>query len=324
MSEQDGLVCAYRLDDATAGAGLDWKGAKEAWAGDGIVWVHLNHSAMLAQRWIREESGLDAITVDALLAEETRPRAESHGEGLLVNLRGVNLNPGADPEDMVSVRLWIGARRIVSVRLRRLMAINDIRESMERGSGPRATDAFLDRIARGLTDRMGPVVESLEDRLGEVEDEVVEKHSIELRKTLATIRQQAIGLRRHISPQREALARLVTMEASWLSEASRHHIRESADHLIRIVEDLDELRERAAIIQDELSNHLSESMNRRMYSLSVIAGIFLPLSLITGLLGINVAGIPGADAPWAFAAVCVVLVVLVILEIIIFRKLRWV
>jgi zinc transporter len=203
------------------------------------------------------------------------------------------------------------------------MAINDIRESVERGSGPWTTDTFLDRLIRGLTDRMSPVIESLEDRLGELEDAILEKQTIEMRTTLARIRQQAIALRRHISPQREALARLVTMESSWLTEASRHHIRESADHLIRIVEDLDELRERAAIIQDELSNHLSESMNRRMYSLSIIAGIFLPLGLITGLLGINVAGIPGAGTPWAFAVVCVVLAVIVILEIIIFRKLRW-
>jgi zinc transporter len=323
MSEQDGLIAAHRLDAATPGRDLDWAGVKEAWPGDGIIWVHLDFHAERAQRWIQEESGLDSIVAGALLAHETRPRVEVHGQGLLVNLRGVNLNPGAEPDDMVSVRIWIDERRIVTVRLRRLMAIQDLRDAIERGSGPRTPDAFLDHLVRQLTDRMSPVIESLEDQLAPVEDAILEKQSFVMRTMLATIRQQAIGLRRYVGPQREALARLLTIEASWLMESCRRHLRESADRVTRIVEDLDAIRERAAVVQDELSNRLSDSMNRRMYALSVIAGLFLPLGLITGLLGINVAGIPGADTPWAFAAVCAGLVVIVIIEILIFRRLKW-
>ncbi len=78
-------------------------------------------------------------------------------------------------------------------------------------------------------------------------------------------------------------------------------LREVGDHLIRHVEDLDAVRERAAVVQEELGARLGDQLNRRMYLLSMIAAVFLPLGFLTGLLGINVAGIPGADYPWACA-----------------------
>jgi zinc transporter len=90
------------------------------------------------------------------------------------------------------------------------------------------------------------------------------------------------------------------------------------------VEDLDSGRERASIVQDELTTRLSEKMNRNMYVLSVIAGIFLPLSLLTGLLGINVGGIPGDKWPWAFTVVTIGLFVVGFVEYFLFRRLKWI
>ncbi|MBD3163015.1 MAG: zinc transporter ZntB [Candidatus Eisenbacteria bacterium] len=318
-----GLICAYRLDGEPAAAITDWDAVRAAWAGEGTVWIHLDHAGAVSRRWHHEESGLDPLVVSALVAEETRPRAEPIGDGLLLNLRAVNLNPGADPDDMVSIRIYADARRVVSVRLRRLMAIVDMRSAIEAGTGPQTTEAFLQQLVAKLTDRMWPVIEALEGRLDDVEELVVEIRKFETRSVLAVIRQQAIGLRRYIAPQREALTRIVGIEAGWIGDRVRRQFRESADRVTRIVEDLDTIRERAAVVQDELSNRLSEEMNRRMYALSVIAGIFLPLSLLTGLLGINVAGIPGAEEPSAFLIVCGLLVVIAILEIFIFRKMRW-
>ena len=94
-------------------------------------------------------------------------------------------------------------------------------------------------------------------------------------------------------------------------------------HVSLVVEDLEAARERTAVTQDELDNRLSEQLNRRMYALSIVAGIFLPLSFVTGLLGINVAGIPGSETGWAFAAVCAALAVVGVGELWLFRKSGW-
>jgi len=95
------------------------------------------------------------------------------------------------------------------------------------------------------------------------------------------------------------------------------------DRLPRYIEDLDAARERAAVTQEELVSRLSEQMDKRMYVLSIVAAIFLPLGFLTGLLGINVGGIPGAEYKAGFAIFCLLLVGLIIAEVIIFKKKKW-
>ena len=323
MTEQQGLVAAHILDGRGGGRGVGWPEI-EAWTPEqGVLWVHLQRGAENADAWLRDRSGLDPVVVDALLAEETRPRAVAIGRGLLVILRGVNLNPGADPEDMVSLRMWIDAERIVSVRLRRLMAVQDIRESLARGSGPTAPGDFLVDIATRLVERMGPVIDDLDDRTDELEDRMLTGESREMRKTLAGIRHQAIVLRRYLAPQRDATARLQSEEQPWIDTREKARLREVTDRVVRYIEDLDSVRDRAAVIQDELASRLSEQMNRTMYHLTVVASIMLPLGFLTGLLGINVGGIPGSENPWGFAAVCAILAAVVAVQVVLFRRLRW-
>ena len=117
----------------------------------------------------------------------------------------------------------------------------------------------------------------------------------------------------------------MTAEVSWLDENDRARLLDLIHDITRHVEDLDGVRERAIIIQDEISNQLSEQMNRTMYHLSVIAAVFLPLGFITGLLSMNLIGvpIPGSRSPWAFLVVCILLALVGGVAVLIFRRLKW-
>jgi zinc transporter len=117
-------------------------------------------------------------------------------------------------------------------------------------------------------------------------------------------------LRRYIAPQRDALNSLIAAPTPILGDADRMRLRESADRVTRYVEDLDLMRERAAVTTDELSARQAEGLNRRMYLLALVAAVFLPLGLLTGLLGANVGGIPGQGNEWGFWIVAVLLVIL--------------
>ncbi len=322
MSEEDGLIYAYRLDGKGGGAEIGWNEIANP-SNAQVTWVHLHFESDRARRWLRQESGLPDFVSEALLYDETRPRCVSVGDGLLITMRGVNLNPGANPEDMVQLRLYVDANKVVSVRRRRLMAVQQIRDDIAAGKGPGDPAEFVVAVTSGLMERMGPVIGDLDDRIDDIEDRVLQSSDARLRGELWQLRRQAIALRRYIAPQREAMARLVTEKLSWLDPQTGQRLREVADRVTRYVEDLDSARERAAIVQDELTTRLTETMNRNMYVLSIIAAIFLPLSLLTGLLGINVAGIPGEKWPWAFTTVGIGVVVLGVAEYYLFRKLRW-
>jgi zinc transporter len=323
MTEQDGLIFAFHLDGRGGSRPVGWDEIR-AWRPDGdFLWLHLDYGGAEVQRWISEESGLDAVIAEALTDQETRPRSFTAHDGLFVILRGVNLNPGSDPEDMVSIRMWIEGRRVVTLRRRRVMAVEDLRESVSLGSGPMDAGDFLVAMVDRLVQRMSGVLSDLDDLVDSVEESLLDAESVELRPKLAEIRRQSIGLRRYLAPQRDVISRLQTERVSWLDEMNRAHLREVADRTTRYVEDLDSARDRAAVAHEELNSRLSEQMNRRMYALSVIAGIFLPLSFLTGLLGINVGGIPGTESPMAFTSVCIALLAVAGAQAWLFRRLRW-
>jgi zinc transporter len=103
----------------------------------------------------------------------------------------------------------------------------------------------------------------------------------------------------------------------------RMRLRENADRMTRFVEDLDLVRERAVVVQEELVSRLSEKMDRTMYVLSIVAAIFLPLGFLTGLLGINVGGIPGADYKGSFLIFSVILICIVAFQVWFFRRKKW-
>jgi zinc transporter len=321
--DTNGLIYAYLMDGDGGAKKLDWEGVEEWKPEQGSLWLHFDYTNTEAAAWISNRSGLDEVSASALLTEESRPRASLIGAGVLVALRGVNLSPGADPEDMVAIRLWIDDKRIVSTRKRRMLSESDIVKSFEEKQGPKTTGQFIVDLAERLISRMEGTIEDIVDRVDQMEEEVIASESHSLRSKLSEIRREAIMLRRYLAPQREAMIKLQTEKIPWLSENDKLHLRETTDRLMRYTEDLDSIRDRAAVTQEELVNRLSEQMNVRMYVLSLVAAIFLPLGFLTGLLGINVGGIPGAGNKSAFMIFILMLAIVVALQMVIFKKKNW-
>ncbi len=327
MTDLPELVCGLELDGDGGAAELDWRQIVEPKPAQGPRWIHLNAPSPGTTDWLRDSSGLNGYVIDALLASETRPRCDDYDDGTLLILRGVNLNPGAEPEDMVSIRMWIEKERLITTRLRHLMAVDDVREQFATHKGPVSIAQLSVRIAARLTERMGPVIEDLSERLGVLEEQLVNSNQADqadmrqMRSGLTDIRQIAISLRRYIAPQREALGRLLQSEVTVLDNRVQGRLRETLDRVTRIMEQMDEARERAVVVQDELLNRISQRMEQTMYVLTVVATIMLPLGFLTRLLGINVGGIPGADTH-AFWAVTAGLIVVVAVEFWLLKRMR--
>ncbi len=288
------------------------------------VWVHLDALNPNTEKWLKSElKEVDPIVRGALLAGETRPRVLESGKGVLLILRGVNLNVNADPEDMVSIRLWIDEHRIISAQRRNLKAVKDIQQQCLNGKGPVDIGDFVVRMTGRLFERMEPVMAELDERTDDIEELILENPSVEERQQIVDIRKQAIILRRYIIPQRDVMNFLRNCDQPWMSSIQKQHIQENLDRITRYVEDLDAIRERAQIVKDELANMLADRMNKNMYQLSVVAAIFLPLGFLTGLFGINLAGIPGAEYPYAFTIFAIILAVIVGGQIVVMKKLKW-
>jgi zinc transporter len=295
------VIWNYRLDGL--GGGKQQDSYPDMKVGEGCFdWLHLRSDDPDSLHYMRA-MGLNPKLIEALSANETRPRMQPLEDGVLINLRGVNTNPGADPEDMVAIRLWFNDRVIITGRKRerKLLSIEDLKQRIEDGNGPKHPGQFVAMLVEKLANRINDVVDRNDDELTKVETELDEKKDNvrQIQQRLSDIRKQTAMIRRYLAPQREALAELYR-SAQYLTEDDCHSIRYQTDRITHYVEDLDLARERALVLHGELQNRIAEQQNSRTYLLSIVATIFLPLSFLTGVFGMNVGGLPGLENPDAF------------------------
>lgn len=320
---QNGLIFALLLDGQGGAKPLNW-GQVNAWRPEqGRLWLHLDYSDYKTKEWLFHESDLDVSVAETLLSSESRPRFSALDTGILMAWRGVNLNAQQEPEDMIALRLWCDEDRLITTLKRDLNASAEMKASLLRGRGAEDLSKLLVNLAERMVWRIGELVSEFEEQMSELEEQVVERGEVKLRTELSQLRRQVIALRRYMAPQKEALMRFSLEKLSWMESAQRIELREVVDRITRELEDLEALRERAVVAQEEVQNRLSEQLNSRMYLLSIITAVFLPLGFLTGLFGINIGGMPGVENPSAFRYFAWSIGLLIVVQLIVFKWKKW-
>ena len=320
-------IKAFLLDGKGAGVKITLDQAKKAITEKKLVWIHFDYKDSRNKKWIKS-LGLDnhPLVFERLFAEGSRPRAITLHEGLLLTLRNINFNPGSKPEDMISTRFWLTKSLILSTNHRKVAVVETLENMLKEGEGPVNTSDFLKHMVLLMTEDVTDVVCALDDELDGLEEKFKTLAYCQkpMREQVSKLRRRIIMIKRYLLPQREAFVLLETKQLSWVSTHDTLHLREIADSTIRSLEDLDAAKDRALVLYEECISQIQEQLNSKIYLLSVVAIIFMPLTFITGLLGINVGGIPGSSARYAFGIVCGVLLVIGCLQFIYFRIRKWI
>jgi len=325
MAAADRIFSIALLFDGKGGARALSDAEVDEWSpADGLLWVDVNQTRKAGRQWLVQRSKLDKQVSAILLAGETRPRSLVEADGLLVIMRGINMNPGAVPDDMVAVRMFMEHNRIITSRRRKILSLIDVRDTLTTGSGPKTAGEFLVALTSCLAGRIEAAVDNIEQMLEALDEKIAGGDISAVRTELGIVRRQGAAIRRHLAPQRDALDRLARSTSGLLSDKEVFNLREEGDHLTRHIEDLDLARENALVTQEELMNRVAQEQNSRMYLLSVIAAIFLPLTFVTGLLGMNVAGLPGTESPYGFIVSAIIMVGLGVLLVVFFRWKKWI
>ena len=321
--QTNGFSHAVVFDGNGGATNISFEDLDENIKSNKLIWVHFDYSTQDTIDWLTNKSGIDQIAVEALLTKETRPRTTFLNDSILLALRGINLNPNSTPEDMISIRLFINKNIIISTKKRDLLSVNDILEYFKEGIGPKSSAEFLIELTNRLTIRMEDNIQDIEERVSNLEEISVDSDNSELRGQISEIKRETISLKKYLSPQKEAMYKLYSQKLTWVSEYEKIQLREITDQLMRYLEELDSIKDKVSVIQENISQRLSEQMNQKMYVLSIISAVFLPLGFLTGLFGINVGGIPGAENKESFYIFIVVLIAIVALQLYIFKKKRW-
>lgn len=324
---EHGLVFGCLLDGAGGCEMIDWARA-ESWTPANeteVLWLHMDRTVAGVPDWMRSRLSASRATVDVLISNETRPRVFREEEGLISILRGINFNSGNQPEDMIAMQIWSEKQRVITLRRRRLQTPRDVLERLtDYKDGPRTAGDLVMTLTEALVAKMNTAIVDMNERIDELEATALEVEPDELLDEISHIRRTCLAFKRYMSPQYDALLHLKAEPPEWFSTENLKTIRETLDRLTRYLEDLDVSKESALVLQDDLNNRAAAEMNKTMFIFSIIAAIFLPLGFVTGLLGINVGGMPGVDSGMAFWITVVLLAVIVGVEFLLFKLMKWI
>jgi len=325
-AELDGPLLFGRVLDGKGGARpIGWDEAR-SWqpaAPGEILWVHLHRNRPGVTEWLGEGLQITEPTVELMTSDQTRPRAFREGNTLVATLRGINFNPGAEPEDMITMQLWSDGVRVITLRRYRLQTPRLVLARIDAGDGATDAGSLITELTEEMITRMNRSIVDMNEHIDELEAADPEDDAEWILAKIATIRRNCLALKRHMAPQHEALEAICRTAPAWFEDHDRREISESIDRLRRYLDDLDISKESAVVLMDDIRGRSVARSEQTTYVLTIVAAVFLPLGFITGLLGINVGGMPGVnngDAFWVVVGLCGVIFALMLL---LFWKWKW-
>lgn len=280
-------------------------------------WYYCQRGDNNLAQWLLNND-IDSGIVDALLADDTRPRFELYDDGsFLLILRGINFSADSAPEDMLSIRVLYTHNTIISTRKIPSKALTSLREALSTKEGPKSIDGVIIHIIDMLNKYIEQYLDELEPLLDEgFDDPSCTRNIMELNSSLHKVK-------RFIKPQKYALEDCLKALPTILDD-KEYHLRNSVDTIIRINETIDFYLSQVQLIQSNFHQIQMEKTNQNTYLFSVITALFIPITFVTGLFGINVGGIPGSEHPFAFLAMSCTLLLVFCIEFLILKKLKFI
>jgi len=318
-ADTDALICAFRLaPNSSLGLEvLDLLPSTEQ-----PLWLHFNALDNRTRRYIDKLADLDEEGRAMLLGSETRIQSRVLPDGFAVILGDLHHDFALDPEGFGTIRVFVTRRLIVTCRRHRVRSVDRVRRELASARDDRSPlDVFvllLDENVEGfvvLAADIGERVENLQDR-------ILAGHALEQSGELAQIRHVAARFRRHVLANRTMLQPLLRRISATANDDQREQLHAVLERLEATAQDMDLIMERSRLLQEEITSRLGEATNRNLYLLSIVTTALLPITLITGVFGMNVGGLPLLESKHGFFWVMVMMTVTLVTTMLLLRKSR--
>jgi zinc transporter len=289
----------------------------------GPLWVHLDQPQALLAEWLHKHHSNDPAVLRSLLGEVRRPRVEVvNRDNLIIVFRTLNLEGAPAVEVGQTTRVWLSPMRVITLAEGPSAICEDCAQQIESGSGPKTTPEFLIQLMDNVVKRAELMVLLIDADMTDLELDQ-DKGTVIPAEQPRAVRRRTTQLRRSMTPYREVLIRLNHLRVHWLQDQVHEAWDSMVEDVAQVVDELDAILDRAHLVQEAIRDRRAGELNQRVYVLTLISGIMLPLTFLTGLLGVNLDGIPAAHEPWAFPGFCVTLAVIGVVQYFVFRRLRW-
>lgn len=293
LADSAGLICGFHLRpdgpaEKMSDHPADWKIPEMT----GPVWLHFNLADTRAQQWLAGCERIPPAARERLLSDDRHIGLHMVGGGLTGLLGDVGYEFEADPEGLGLLHVYVDAHLIVTARTHPLKVADLLRREFLKGVIAPTPMTVLVRFAEESSEFFDGIATAQADIINDIEDDVLKYRGPREGGELGRVRRLVARLRRHVAAQRQALVTAVHRAPSWCDADELEQLRRACERTDAVAQDLEATQERARLLQEEISNYLGEATNRNLYVLSIITAIFMPITLITGIFGMNIGGLP--------------------------------
>jgi zinc transporter len=295
-----GLICGYRVFQDQRPEEVTFDRAEYALqSSDAVTWLHFNLSDARIRRWLTSTGLLPDLFKEAMKDLDGNRRIEQTDDGILLVISDFAFED-ADPADVNSLWCYAGPHLLITARLHALRSPDVFRQRLRQGARADSGVDLLCQLLDVRNERLQSLALEMGTRLDRIEDDILAGNVKLQREHLGRTRRTCARIRRQFGPERVDFGRFVGRPAAPLAEPDREALQSNIETLGFTIEEVAELYERAKLLQEELGSRLAESTSRNLYTLSVLTAVLLPMTLVTGIFGMNVGGLPGMHEPAAF------------------------
>ncbi|MCJ7443975.1 MAG: magnesium/cobalt transporter CorA [Methanotrichaceae archaeon] len=291
-----------------------------------ITWIHI---IGLRQVDILEKLGtcygFHPLVLEDILSDQ-RPKVEDYDDYIFVVLKTLYYQESESELEADQISIILGPNYVVSFKEKEGDILRLLRYRLRTGKGrirKMGADYLAYSMIDAIVDHYFVIAEKLGEMFEDVEDAVVTKPDPETLPTIYNLKRDMLFLRKSVWPLREAISHLQRTESPLVSETTKIYLRDVYDHTIQIIENIETLRDMSSSLLDTYISSLSNRLNEVIKLLTIISTIFIPLTFISGVYGMNFKYMPILESRWGYTAVITFMILLVVIMLSYFRRKKW-
>jgi len=292
-----------------------------------VTWINI---AGLHQVDIIEKLGnhfdLHPLLLEDIVNTEQRPKMEDFGEYLFFVFKMLKYYETEKEIQGDQVSLVLGSNFVISFQESEKDVFNPIRERIRNDKGrirKRGPDYLTYSLIDTIVDTYFVILENVGEMIGDIETELVTNPTLETLQAIHQLKREMIMLRKSVWPLREVISRLERIESPLIQETTAIYLRDVYDHTIQVIDTIETFRDMLSGMLDMYLSSISNKMNEIMKVLTIIATIFIPLTFIAGIYGMNFMYMPELEWRWGYPIIWLTIVAISVSMLIYFRRKQW-
>lgn len=298
-----------------------------------VTWINIDglHQVEVLEK-LGSCYGIHPLVLEDILTDQ-RPKVEDYDDYIFIVLKMLYYNENGDDTlgetkiDVDQVSMILGSNFIISFKEKEVDVFNPLRDRLRMARGKirkQGADYLAYSMMDSIVDHYFVIMERLGERFEELEDMVVANPEPGILPTIYNLKRDMLFMRKSVWPLREAISRLQRTDSHLVSESTKIYLRDVYDHTIQVIENIETFRDMSASLLETYLSSLSNKLNEVIKLLTVISTIFIPLTFLAGVYGMNFRFMPELESPWGYPAVLILMLLVVVVMLAYFRRKEWI